>query len=123
MTPRKRKVEQAVLPEKEWEDFYFQNIDSFYQDYVPNLSLNNLTAELKMIRFMLKQFFEKVMAEKPDLKAMGEAIYRMGAAVVQVSRLVSVRHKLEEDQSPVSELHKAIKEILSDLHANASEEE
>lgn len=123
MAPRKRKVEQAISPEKEWEDFYFQNISSSYQDYVPNLSLNNLTGELKLIRFMLKYFFEKVIAEKPDLKALGEAIYRVGAAVVQVSKLIIVRHKLEEDQNPVNELHKAIEEILSNLHANASEEE
>lgn len=123
MAPRKRKVEQAISPEKEWGDFYFQNISSSYQDYVPNLSLNNLTGELKLIRFMLKYFFEKVIAEKPDLKALGEAIYRVGAAVVQVSKLIIVRHKLEEDQNPVNELHKAIEEILSNLHANASEEE
>ncbi len=123
MTPRKRKAQPINTPDKEVDDFYFQNVDSSFRDYSPNLSLNNLTAELKVFRCTIKRFFEMAMAEQPDLKSMGEAVHRIGTAVVQVSRLISVIHKLEKDQSPVNELNKAIEEILSDLHTNATEEE
>ena len=123
MTSRKK---SEFKPEKIVTDrggFYFENLPEPYKENIPDVSLTSLENEINLSRFVIRVFFEKVMASAPDLKELGEAIYRVGSTVMQISRLVTTHHKLEGEANPVQQLQKALEEILSDMETSSSKKE
>ena len=66
---------------------------------------------------------DQLLAIEPDLKELGEAIYRIGATVMNVARLVSIHDKLESEANPVDQLQKSLEEILSDVQSTSSQKE
>ena len=123
MTPRKQRESRTTNRDAEGTGFYFQNLPSSYKDDIPDLSLSSLEDEINLSRFLIKVFFDDVMASAPDLKELGEAIYRIGTTVMKVSQLLSIHRKLEGDSKPINQLQKALEEILSDVQATSLKQE
>lgn len=123
MTPRKQRVPRTRSRKKATQGYYFQNFPPQLLDQIPDIPLDSLENEIKLSRFMIKRFFDQVLAIEPDLKELGEAIYRIGATVMNVARLVSIHDKLEGESKPVDQLQKSLEEILSDVQSTSSRKE
>ncbi len=123
MAPRKKRVPRVRIREKKAKGYYFQNLSPHFLDQIPDIPLDSLENEINLSRFMIKQFFDQLLAIEPDLKELGEAIYRIGATVMNVARLVSIHDKLESETNPVDQLQKSLEEILSDVQSTSSQKE
>jgi hypothetical protein len=123
MTPRQQRNPKVRTRKKEPGDFYFQHLPSNALENVPEPSLGSLENEINLMRYLLKIFFDKLLEKIEDLKTLSITITKIGAAVMQVSRLISIYHKLDGEAKPAHQLQKALEEILTDVESSSSKEE
>jgi archaellum component FlaC len=123
MTPRKQRVPRTRSRKKAIQSYYFQNLPPQFLSQIPDIPLDSLEDEINLSRYVIKQFFDQLLAIEPDLKELGEAIYRIGTTVMNVARLVSIHDKLEGETKPVDQLQKSLEEILSDVQSTSSKKE
>lgn len=121
MTPRQPRKPRVRTRKQDQADYYFQHLPATALDDIPEPSLSSLENEINMMRYLIKFFFDKLVANIDDFKALGIAITKIGSVVMHVSRLINIHHQLEGEETPTNQLRKVLEKILNDAQSVPSE--
>ena len=120
MTPRQPRKQRVRTRKQDPGDYYFQHLPVTALDDIPEPSLNSLENEINMMRFLIKFFFDQLVANITDFKELGIAITKIGSVVMQVSRLINIHHQSEGEETPANQLRKVLEKILNDAQDGSS---